>query len=285
MFLDFKKLEKIALENAENYRNNFPSPYLIIDDFIDLYHANQIAKKFPGPEEIDWVIHGSGANADKEDFKGTKLQCSSEKEFPEIIQGIMHEFNSQKFLYFLKMLTGVDYIFGDPYYNGCGLHSTGRGGRLMIHADVNRYPYPEIADQYLNCIYYVSPNWEESWGGNLELWDKKCKSCIKSINPKFNRLVIFKTDRTVFHGHPYPINCPDNRRRNTLATYFYVPSNLYQSKSKQIQTVLWQRTNKLDRKFSLKFIKYLITSIFFDFTPPIISRKINKLKKNSKKRI
>ena len=216
MFIfDKERLEKIALDNSKIFRDNQPFPHLIIDNFLSKKEAEIISDKFPKPGDIAWSTHGSGANSDKENFKGIKLQCSIESEFPKSIKKLMNEFNSQSYLYFLKKLTGIDYILGDPYYNGCGLHSTGNGGRLMIHADVNRFPYPELADQYLNSIYYASKEWEEDWGGNLELWDKSCKKCVKSIAPKFNRLVIFNTNRTAFHGHPHPIKCPENKRRNS----------------------------------------------------------------------
>ena len=278
-YINYDKLNKIAEQNGEDFHNADPFPYLVIDNFLNKENAKIIANSFPKPNEVNWNKHGSGANADSLNFDGVKLQCSDENEFPNEIKDLMREFNSQSFLYFLKKLTSVDYIFGDPYYNGCGLHSTGKGGRLMIHADLNRYPYPSLADQYLNCIFYVSKNWEKSWGGELELWDDKVKKCKKSIYPKFNRLVIFRTHHKAFHGHPIPIECPDKERRNSLATYYYIPiipKNLILND--QTQTVMWKKTNKYDDKFSTKYLKYLVNSFLIDFAPPILYRKLKELK-------
>ncbi len=282
-FIDYKNLKKIALEKKEIFKKAEPYPHLIIDNFLPLEYALKIAREFPNENEINWVKHSSGANADSENIKGIKLHCQDENEFPYEIKKCLQEFNSQGFLHFLRDLSGVEYIFGDPYYNGCGLHSTGKGGRLMIHADMNRYPFPSLAEQYLNCIYFVSEGWDNSWGGALELWDKKVKKCIKSINPTFNRLVIFRTDRQAFHGHPHELKCPDNRRRNTLATYFYIPMINSQVMGNQFQPVLWRRTNKLDRKISKKYIKFVIYSFLTDFMPPVLFRKIIKLKNQIKK--
>ncbi len=283
-YINYRKLDKILAKEAEIFKLSEPFPHLVVDNFLSEKDAKIISKVFPKSDEINWNKHGSGANADLENFKGVKLQSSDESKFPHEIKGLMREFNSQGFLYFLKELTGVDYIFGDPYYNGCGLHSTGNGGRLMIHADVNRYPYPSLADQYLNCILYVSDEWRDSWGGALELWDKKAKKCIKSIHPKFNRLVIFRTDREAFHGHPFPIKCPENNRRNSLAVYYYIP-NIPKNTilSSQIQTVMWKRTNKYDKKFSTKYLKYLIYIFLTELTPPFFYRKFRELKKHFKK--
>ncbi len=282
-FIDHDKLNKVLEKQKDFFKKAEPFPHLVIDNFIDEKDAKIISDVFPSDNSINWNIHGSGPNADRKNFRGIKLQCSDENEFPDEIKRLMNEFNSQGFLYFLQKLTDVEYIFGDPYYNGCGLHSTGRGGRLMIHADVNRYPYPSLADQYLNCILYVSENWQDHWGGELELWDKNVKKCIKSIEPKFNRLVIFRTDRKAFHGHPLPIECPDEARRNSLATYFYIPTiSKAQLRNDQTQTVMWQRTNKHDKKFSTKYLKHLINVFLLEFSPPFFLRKFKEIIKKIK---
>ncbi len=277
---DYRKLDEIAINSKKKFKNVDPFPHLVIDNFLPENEANLIANDFPEPSQINWQKHGSGANSDGLNFKGVKLQCSVESEYPENIRILMHEFNSQGFLYFLKKLCGLEYIFGDPYYEGCGLHSTGKGGRLMIHADVNRYPYPALADQYLNVIYYVTPKWDKEWGGNLELWDKKLKSCKKVIEPKFNRLVIFETTENSFHGHPHPQNSPDETRRNSLAVYYYVPSsNVNLSQYGQVRTVLWHRTNKFDKFFSKAYFKHKLNLLALDLLPPIITRNFIKFKK------
>tara|TARA_A100001388_G_scaffold232323_1_gene184916 strand:+ start:1324 stop:2181 length:858 start_codon:yes stop_codon:yes gene_type:complete len=281
---DYERLYKLAVNSKKKFKNAIPFPHLIIDDFLPINEAQLIADDFPKPDQIRWQKHGSGANSDGFNFKGVKLQCSLESEYSENIRILMHEFNSQGFLYFLKKLCGIEYIFGDPYYEGCGLHSTGKGGRLMIHADVNRFPYPALADQYLNVIYYVTPNWQEEWGGKLELWDKKLTSCKKAITPKFNRLVIFETTRYSYHGHPHPQESPHEKRRNSLAAYYYVPSsNVNRSQYGQVKTVMWQRTNKFDKLFSRAYFKHKINLLALDLLPPIITRNFIKLKKSLKK--
>jgi hypothetical protein len=34
-------------------------------------------------------------------------------------------------------------------------------------------------------------------------------------------MVIFSTTDFSYHGHPEPLNCPDNRSRRSLALYYY----------------------------------------------------------------
>jgi hypothetical protein len=45
--------------------------------------------------------------------------------------------------------------------------------------------------------------------------------CVKRVLPIFNRCVIFNTDKDSCHGHPEPLNTPDNVTRKSLALYYY----------------------------------------------------------------
>ena len=47
------------------------------------------------------------------------------------------------------------------------------------------------------------------------------KKCDKKILPIFNRMVIFNTTETSYHGHPEPLICPPDRCRKSLALYYY----------------------------------------------------------------
>ena len=52
----------------------------------------------------------------------------------------------------------------------------------------------------LNVLIYLNTEWDEAWGGHLELWEAERKTCVKRIAPIFNRAVIFDT---------YP--CPEDQ--------------------------------------------------------------------------
>jgi hypothetical protein len=72
---------------------------------------------------------------------------------------------------------------------------------------------------------YITPDWQESWGGYLGLWAKDpLKNAPgelrKTIAPIFNRAVLFDTTQDSWHGLPEPITCPENVTRNSLAVYY-----------------------------------------------------------------
>jgi 2OG-Fe(II) oxygenase superfamily len=245
------QLAALASELASQFRHSEPFSHLVLRNFLPDDIANRLAQEFPGPNDINWRLAGPGDVTHSGDKNIEKISTSNEQLFPPLIRHVMHEFNSGTFLNFVSDLTGFEKLAPDPWFHGCGLHSTGKGGRLMIHADASRHPNPKL-QQILNLIYYVTPNWQEEWGGHLELWDKKASACVKRVAPEFNSALIFFTGTKSYHGHPHPLAAPDGIRRNSLAVYYYTTERVvdedYEGYKNYVQ---WVRTNDLDKQLSL----------------------------------
>jgi hypothetical protein len=117
-------------------------------------------------------------------------------------------------------LTGIQGLVPDPHLWGGGLHQILPGGKLAVHADFNKYPHFKL-DRRLNVLVYLNRDWQEQWGGQLELWNRDMTRCEQRILPLFNRMVCFSTTDSSFHGHPDPLRCPADRTRRSLALYYY----------------------------------------------------------------
>jgi Rps23 Pro-64 3,4-dihydroxylase Tpa1-like proline 4-hydroxylase len=216
-YLDHEHMQAVANAHSESFRQAKPFRHVYIDNFLPDEIAHSLADEFPGPMDIPWERGGDRSTLQTRH----KLGHSNEQDFPPLIRHMMHEFNSSTFIRFLTTLTGQAGLIVDPHYRGCGLHSTGRGGKLMIHADKSRHPNKKV-DQVFNMIYFLNRDWQEDWGGHLELWDKDLTGCQSSIAPVFNRAAFFLTGTNTYHGHPHPLACPEARRRNSLAVYYYL---------------------------------------------------------------
>lgn len=69
---------------------------------------------------------------------------------------------------------------------------------------------------------YLNEGWDfDKWGGHLDLWDAAMTRRVQHIAPVFNRLVVFSSSRTSFHGHPDPLATPEHVTRKSLAMYYY----------------------------------------------------------------
>ena len=76
-------------------------------------------------------------------------------------------------------------------------------------------------DRRLNILIYLNKNWNDNYGGNLQLWNKEMTKCEKKISPEFNKMVIFSTTDFSYHGNPDKINCPKDNSRKSIAMYYY----------------------------------------------------------------
>lgn len=219
-YFHHETLQALAQREREGFLRAQPFRHAVIDHFLPDEIAQQLVAEFPGPKDIPWERGDEGEMRDNVRNSG-KLGHSQEKDFGPLTRHVMLQFYSATFLKFLGTLTGQVGLIMDPHFRGGGLHSTGRGGKLMVHADKSRHPNRKL-DQIINLIYFLNPDWQEAWGGHLELWNKELTECRQRILPVSNRLVIFQSGTCSYHGHPQPLECPEDRRRNSFALYYYM---------------------------------------------------------------
>ena len=101
------------------------------------------------------------------------------------------------------------------------MHECFKGGFLKVHIDYHRHNKNHL-DRRLNVLIYLNKDWKDEYGGHLQLFHKNNLNNPKQkILPIFNRLVIFSTTDVSYHGHPDPLNCPIDRSRRSIATWYY----------------------------------------------------------------
>lgn len=131
---------------------------------------------------------------------------------------------SKRFLGLVSELTGIPGLLYDPWYFGGGTHENRHGQDLDAHVDFNRHPITGW-HRRLNLIVYLNPEWDEAWGGCLDLHrDPRAPDDeVIRIAPLNNRCVIFETNEISWHGFQR-IDLPEDRRassRRSIALYFY----------------------------------------------------------------
>jgi len=220
-YFDRDALARIAERKHAEFANAQPFEHAVFDDFLPPDILALLIREFPGPHDPAWQLHGPGRTQWQRDVTSAKLGTSDETRFGAFTRHFMGQLNSATFLAFLEQVSGTPGIVPDPSYSHCGMHSTGPGGRLMMHTDVNRHPLGNKMHQYLNLIVYLNHDWREEYGGHLELWDQQRKP-VQRILPVANRAVLFNAGTRSLHGHPHPLTCPPDRRRNSLAIYYYL---------------------------------------------------------------
>lgn len=211
---------KAAREFGEELSGQYcfaePYPHIVIDNFLPTDLAEKILMNFPA-EPLDSDVMHEGHYAGHHKRQIFPNDCD------ESIRRVFDFFNSASFLQFLEGITTIQGIISDPYFSGGGLHETSRGGQLGIHADFRINDKLHL-NRRLNVLIYLNKDWKDEYGGQLEIWDRDMKHKVRTVAPIFNRCVIFNTDADSYHGHPDPLNTPENVKRRSIALYYYTAS-------------------------------------------------------------
>jgi Rps23 Pro-64 3,4-dihydroxylase Tpa1-like proline 4-hydroxylase len=89
-------------------------------------------------------------------------------------------------------------------------------------------------------LIFLNESWDPSWRGQLQLWSRDLKRPEVSVDPVLNRLVAFTITDDAFHGVPDPIVCPSDRKRFSLALYYYTEDRPEQEKA-PFHWAAWQK--------------------------------------------
>jgi hypothetical protein len=211
---DYSKWTSQLDELSKRYQKASPYPHIVLENFLNPEVLNDCIAEFNKLNETDGWINYKHYNENKRGLNKLDL-------LPETIKGTINELNSPEFLEFLSKLTGIKGLQKDDGLEGGGIHQSTRGGYLNIHADFTVHPHHRNWQRRVNVLVYLNKEWEEAWGGKLELWDKQMKACEAAVLPVFNRCVIFNTDADSYHGHPEPMTCPEGVFRRSIALYYY----------------------------------------------------------------
>jgi hypothetical protein len=199
------------------FKNAEPFNHVIIDNFFDEETALKLAGEFPDYNDPKiWSVY-------KNAIEDKKLTPNWDL-FPKTTYQAFSLMNTPDYVNKMRLLTGINNLVADYGMHGGGWHMHQRGGKLNMHKDYSIHPKLGM-ERRINVIIYLTPDWQEEWGGGLELWSHEPdtnlpKECVTKVHNKFNRAVLFDTTQNSWHGLPEAINCPEGVYRKSLAIYY-----------------------------------------------------------------
>ncbi len=205
-----------AERHAAAFARRDPFRHVVIDDFLDADYAAALLARFP-PFERGNARNEAGELGGKSTVERIRGLGESYAQLDDLVQ-------SAEFLDLVGRITGIPDLLYDPDYFGGGTHENREGQDLDPHVDFNRHPR-EPWHRRLNLIVYLNREWEDTWGGSLELHSdpRSPDDRVTLVTPLFNRCVIFETTEWSWHGFGR-ITLPPERRalsRKSIALYFY----------------------------------------------------------------
>lgn len=200
--------------DAAQLREDFQQPkavhtrFCAIDDLLPENLAREIYAAFPALDEMRLMSS----------FREQKYTSKAFDKFDALVLDVSLALQAPEVIQTVEKITGVKDMVGDPHFYAGGLSAMATGQFLNPHID-NSHDGDRRNYRVLNLLYYVTPDWAQESGGNLELWDLKVKERVE-IHSKFNRLVLMETNETSWHS----VNAVKvEGKRCCVSNYYFSP--------------------------------------------------------------
>ena len=184
-----------------------PFPHTVIDGLWDDDLLRRVRDEFPDASDRRWVRFAN----DREVKHGGRAEM-----FGEACIELYRQLSTPELLADIAEAFDLDDL--QPELHGGGMHQIPPQGHLAVHTDFTVSPHTG-RHRAINLLIYLNDDWDQRWGGDLELWGDDGPARI--IAPTFNRTVIFACSDRSWHGHPEPLRCPPDRSRRSFAVYYY----------------------------------------------------------------
>jgi len=184
----------ILYSNKESLKKRYDASkgaigYFFIDDVLPQDIALEIYSAFPAQDKM--VL--------KKSLREDKYVAAQMNLYNPLLEEIIYAFQDKKIVALISEICGLTDILPDENLYAGGISAMGYKQFLNPHLD-NSHDKDRQAWRVLNLLYYVTPHWEEQYGGNLELWPNGLKQDQITIHSKFNRLVVMATHNSSLHS-------------------------------------------------------------------------------------
>ena len=178
-----------ASDLASQWSASAPVNHFVVDDLLPEEWVHAIRSAFPRPEAM--VL--------KRSLRELKYVSAQMNRCDSLLEEIVYAFQQPGIVSLVEKITGLRALEADSMLYAGGISLMAPGHFLNPHVD-NSHDRSQQKYRALNLLYYVSPDWSERDGGNLELWPTGPKGQPITIVSKFNRLVVMVTHTRSWHS-------------------------------------------------------------------------------------
>jgi hypothetical protein len=230
-------LRRVA-EHSARFASASPFPHVVIDNFLERSFCDEICRQFPA-FSASAALNEDGRVGGKAVQEKVRALGPAFRQLDDLVQ-------SADFSAYITEITGIARLRYDPWYFGGGTHENRAGQDLDPHIDFNYHP---ITRQHrrLNLIVYLNQEWQDQWGGSLQLHRDPGLPAgqdeIVTVTPLMNRCVIFETSERSWHGFQ-SIRLPPGKAglsRRSFAIYLYTDTRPPDEVAEEHSTVYVER--------------------------------------------
>lgn len=191
--------------------------FFFLDDVLPEEIATEIYNVFPSSNEM--VL--------KKSIKEDKYVAAQMNLYNPMLEEIIYAFQDVRIVDLIEEICGIEEAIPDKNLYAGGISMMGKTQFLNPHLD-NSHDKDRARWRVLNLLYYVTPDWNLEYGGNLELWPNGLKEKQITIQSKFNQLVVMATHNKSLHSVS-PVTYDGNRC--CVSNYYFSKKPLLPSDS------------------------------------------------------
>lgn len=192
---------------SDQWRKSAPINHFVLDDVLPLEWVNTIRAAFPDRKSM-------GLMRSLRERKHVAVQMNR---YHPLLEEAIYAFQNPEVVAAVERITGLAALEPDSLLYAGGISLMAPGHFLNPHID-NSHDKFRRRYRILNLLYYISPDWPQDRGGNLELWPKGVAGAPVTIVSRCNRLVVMLTHRGSWHSVSRNLTGTD---RCCVSNYFF----------------------------------------------------------------
>ena len=184
-----RRIESERTTLARQWQAAAPINHFVVDDLLPEEWTRRIREAFPNDEQMTL----------KRSLRELKFVAAQMDRHNPLLEEAIYAFQAPEIVALVEEITGLRALEPDEMLYAGGISMMAPGHFLNPHVDNSHDKFRERY-RVLNLLFYVSPQWSESEGCNLELWPQGPTGKPVTLVSRFNRLAVMVTHRGSWHS-------------------------------------------------------------------------------------
>jgi Rps23 Pro-64 3,4-dihydroxylase Tpa1-like proline 4-hydroxylase len=184
-----ERLERCKIELRAEFQTPDRIPSFQLKNLLPPELALEVFQRFPTPDKMML----------KRSLKEHKHVAAQMDVYDPLLEEAVYAFQDKRIVQLVSEITGIRALEPDVDLYAGGISAMSQGAYLRPHLD-NSHDKDRERYRVINLLYYVSPDWQEEYGGCLQLWDDGPRGTPRTIPSFFNSLVVMATNKHSWHS-------------------------------------------------------------------------------------
>lgn len=184
------RLVEVESQARERYEQSSARiGYFVVDHLLPDAIAHELFSVFPERPSMSL----------KKSLRENKFVSAQMDRHASVLEECIYAFQAPSVVSVIGRICGSSELQPDEHLYAGGLSRMEPGQYLNPHLD-NSHDKDRARWRVLNLLYYVTPQWPEDVGGNLEIWPDGLEGAPIELHSRFNRLIVMATHQASWHS-------------------------------------------------------------------------------------